>query len=88
MAEPRDLAGIDMGGQVSFSRENGEAVLRYVFDEVEQRDVDGYVMLDASRVRSHIAAMITMSHRAELVPDFNGELRVGTRVTVFVAKKA
>jgi hypothetical protein len=32
--------------------------------------------------------MITMGGRAELVPDFEGELRVGTRVTVFVAEKA
>ena len=88
MAEARALAGIDMSGLVSFSRENGRAVLRRVFDDVDQRDLDGFVMLDASGVRSHIAAMITMGHRAELIPDFDGKLRVGTRVTVFVAKKA
>jgi SAM-dependent methyltransferase len=88
MAEARELAGIDMRGKVAFSRENGEAILARVFEKVQQRDVDGWVELDVNGVRRHIGAMITMGGRAELVEDFAGELRVGTRVTVFVAEKA
>jgi len=88
MHEARELAGVDMRGQVSFSRENGRAILERVFDHVEQRDVDGSVMLEVDAVRTHIAAMITVGDRAEHVPDFEGELRVRTRHTVFVAEKA
>jgi SAM-dependent methyltransferase len=88
MAEARELAGIDMTGQVSFSRENGRDILARVFERVERRDVEGWVMLDAQEVRAHVGAMITMGDRARFVPDFEGTLRVGTRVTVFVAEKA
>jgi SAM-dependent methyltransferase len=88
MAEARELAGIDMRGQLSFSRENGRKILAGSFESVEQRDVDGWVMLDATGVRNHIGAMITVGGRAELVPDFAGELRVGARQTVFVAEKS
>jgi len=32
--------------------------------------------------------MITMRDRANAVPDFEGEMRSGTRISVFVAQKA
>jgi SAM-dependent methyltransferase len=88
LSEARELAGIDMRGRVSFSRENGGRSLSRHFDSVELRAVDGWVNLHADALRSHIGSMITMSERAALIPDFEGPLRVGTRWAVFVAEKA
>jgi SAM-dependent methyltransferase len=87
LSEARELAGIDMRGRVSFSRENGGRSLNRHFDSVELRAVDGWVNLHADAVRSHIGSMITMSERAALIPDFEGSLRAGTRVGIFVAEK-
>jgi SAM-dependent methyltransferase len=88
LSEARELAGIDMRGRVSFSRENGGRRLSRHFDSVELRAVDGWVNLRADAVRSHIGSMITMSERAALIPDCESPLRVGTRWAVFVAERA
>jgi SAM-dependent methyltransferase len=89
LSEARELAGVDMRGRVSFSRENGEPILARHFDAVERRDVDGWVTFsDADAVRRLIGSMVTMFPHASSVPDFEGTLRAGTRVTVFVAEKA
>jgi SAM-dependent methyltransferase len=89
LSEARELAGINMRGRVPFSRENGMTILRRFFEPVEQRDVDGWVTFpDAGAVRTHIASMITVGHRASFVDDFEGPLRAGTRWSVFVAQKS
>ena len=87
--EARRLAGVDMRGRLSFSRENGEALLRRHFAHVERRDLDAWVTFaDADAVRSYVASMITMHAAAERVPELDGPLRAGTRVSVFVAETA
>lgn len=89
LSEARALAGIDMRGRVSFSRENGQRLLSPHFAHVERRDADGWVTFpNADAVRSYVRSMITMRDRANEVPDFEGEMRSGTRVSVFVAQKA
>ena len=89
LQEVRTLAGVDMAGKVSFSRENGEAALRRHFQTVARHDVDGWVKFeDRDAVRRYIASMITEGAKADLVPDLPGPLRAGRRVSVFVADKA
>jgi SAM-dependent methyltransferase len=86
--EIRRLAGVDMRGQVAFSRENGGDALRRHFAQVERRDVDAWVTFaDGDAVRRYIRSMVTMRHRADEVPDLDEPVRAGTRVTVFVAEK-
>jgi SAM-dependent methyltransferase len=88
LAEARALAGVDMRGQVAFSRENGDEALRRHFAEVERRDVDAWVTFpDHHAVRAYIRSMVTMRHRADLVPEFDEPIRAGARVSIFVATK-
>jgi hypothetical protein len=90
LSEARELAGIDMRGHISFSRENGEVLLLGHFASVERRDVDGWVaFLDRLAVQSYIDTLDALLQRSQRpVSDFDGELRAGARVTVFVAEKA
>jgi SAM-dependent methyltransferase len=90
LAEARELAGIDMTGRLSFSRENGEAALERHFASVERRDVDGWVTFeDRSAVQRYIDTLDALLPRSrfELAP-FDGELRAGAHVTIFVARVA
>lgn len=88
LQEARDLAGVDMAGKLAFSRENGRSWLEPRFARVERIDVDGWVTFaDAESVRRYVRSMITESSKADLVADFDGPLRAGRRVTVFVADK-
>jgi SAM-dependent methyltransferase len=88
LQEARNLAGVDMSGRLSFSRENGESTLRRHFPFVRRLDVDGWVTFsDADSVRDYVASMITESAKASLVADFAEPLRAGRRVSVFVADK-
>jgi len=87
--EARALAGIDMRGQVTFSRENGEEVLRRHFGRVQRRDLDGWVTFPhAEALRSYVRTLVTMRHRADDVLEFDQPVRAGTRVSIFVAEKA
>jgi ubiquinone/menaquinone biosynthesis C-methylase UbiE len=89
LQEARDLAGVDMSGRLSFSRENGEEALHRHFSTVARLDVDGWVTFpDADAVRQYVGSMITESAKADRVADFSGSLRAGRRVSVFVADKA
>lgn len=89
LQEARELACVDMSGKVPFSRENGETSLLRHFTTISRRDVDGWVTFeDREAVRRYIASMITESAKAELVREFAGPLRAGSRATVFVADKA
>ena len=89
LEEARALAGIDMRGRSSFSRENGEAQLERHFAQVERRDVDAWVTFaDAEAVRAYVRSMVTMRDAAERVPELDGPLRAGARVSVFVAQTA
>ena len=90
LAEARELAGIDMRGHVSFSRENGREILSRHFATVEQHDVDGWVTFaDRDAVQRYIDTLDTLLQRSRyVVGPVEGELRAGARVTVFVAQKA
>jgi SAM-dependent methyltransferase len=86
--EARAVAGIDMRGRVTFSRENGEVALLRHFARLERRDLDGWVTFpDGEALRSYIRTLVTMRDRADHVPDFEKPLRAGTRVGIFVAEK-
>lgn len=90
LSEARELAGIDMRGQVSFSRENGEELLLRHFATVERHDVDGWVTFaDPRAAQRYIDTLDNLFPRSQhRVSHFDGELRAGARVTVFVAEKA
>jgi len=79
-----------MRGRISFSRENGEELLSRHFVSVESRDVDGWVTFaDRQAVQGYIDSLDTLLQRSRRpVNEFDGELRAGARVTVFVAEKA
>ena len=90
LAEARELAGIDMRGRVSFSRENGREILARHFATVEQHDVEGWVTFaHRNAVQRYVDTLDTLLQRSRYeVGPFDGELRAGTRVTVFIAEKA
>jgi SAM-dependent methyltransferase len=88
LSEARRLAGVDMRRRVPFSRENGEAILGRHFESVERRDVDGWVTFAGREdVQRYVDSLLAPGSR-DRVREFDGELRAGARVTVFVAEKA
>jgi len=69
MDEIRALAGIDMVGRVTFSRENGTASLRRHFAVVDQHDVDQWVTFpDAAAVRRFMSRRCPHVRAAADVP--------------------
>jgi SAM-dependent methyltransferase len=88
LSEARAHAGISMVGQVSFSRENGEASLRRHFAYVRHEDVDGTVTFDDTEaVRAYVRALTTWKHAAGDVPELETPIRATTRNTIFVTEK-
>jgi SAM-dependent methyltransferase len=89
LAEARSHAGFSMAGQLTFSRENGEAALRRHFPLVERTDVDGALTFpDAAAIRAYLLSLVTAKQAADNVPELTEPLRATTRNTVFVAEKA
>jgi SAM-dependent methyltransferase len=89
LAEARSHAGFSMAGQLTFSRENGEAALRRHFPLVERTDVDGALTFpDAAAIRAYLLSLVTAKHAADNFPELTEPLRATTRNTVFVAEKA
>ena len=85
LSEARDLA--DIGIRSSFTRENGEEILMRHFASVERHDVDGWVTFEnRDAVQAYIDTRPGATDR-DRVRDFEGELRAGARVTIFVAEK-
>lgn len=88
LAEALATAGVDMHGQLAFSRENGDERLRRHFTHVERRDVDGIVTFRSHyEVRAYVASGITMARLADRVPAFDGPLHATRRVSIFVARR-
>jgi SAM-dependent methyltransferase len=88
LREVWDLIG---AGHVSlpFGSENGEAILRRHFAEVERRDVEVWVTIpDADAVRRYVASSVLRRRFAEQVPSFDGPLRARRFNSVFVAVTA
>jgi len=91
LEEARAHAGVSMVGRLPFNRDNGREILERHFTTVEQIDVDGWVTFpDAEAIRRYIRSMIVIAEAAsaDRVPDYVGPVRAGTRVTVFVARRA
>ena len=78
-----------MAGQMTFSRENGEAALRRHFPLVERTDVDGALTFpDTEAISAYLRSLVTAKHAADNVPELADPLRATTRNTIFVAEKA
>ena len=89
LEEARVHAEVTMVGRLPFNRDNGEEILSRHFATVERIDVDGWVTFPgAEAIRRYVRSMITEGANADRVPDDVGPVRAGTRVTVFVARRA
>ncbi len=72
--------------QLSFSRENGDAILGKSFEHVEVRLGRGVVTFpNREEVRIYISSTITRADLAERLPDFDGPLVAHSDSVVFVA---
>lgn len=87
IAEVWELLGVrEPRDPLSFTRENGEELLRRHFAHVERRDVDGELVFpDTESMRVFVASTIDRAHLAPQVPALTGEFRATTRHVVFVA---
>jgi SAM-dependent methyltransferase len=71
---------------LTFTRENGEAVLAGRFGKVERHDVDGELVFpDTESLRTFVASTIDRAHLAPRVPEIEEPFRAVTRHVVFVA---
>ena len=88
LQEMRDLLGLEREA-TTFSRENGEGLLRAHFARVELRDAAGAVMFpDREAVQAYVLASGAMFEGRKDVPQFEGPLVVRRSPVVFVAEKA
>lgn len=89
LEEARSHVGFSMVGRVSFSRENGEAVLGRYFKTVQRIDVDGSVTFaDTDAIRAYVRWLVLTTDEAGEVPDLVEPLVATTRNTIFVAEKS
>lgn len=71
---------------LSFTRENGEALLQPFFTRIERRDIDGELVFpDTEALRTFVASTIDSAHLAPEVPAITEPFRGTTRHVVFVA---
>jgi ubiquinone/menaquinone biosynthesis C-methylase UbiE len=71
---------------LSFTRENGEALLQPFFTRIERRDIEGELMFpDTEALRTFVASTIDSAHLAPEVPEIPEPFRATTRHVVFVA---
>ena len=87
----RELRDLLPGGRppMSFSRENGEEVLRRHFADVERRDVDAWTTAQTREmVRDYVASMASITGSPDALASFETPLRIRTAVSIFVARKA
>lgn len=76
----------DSPGLWTFSRENGEEILKRHFPSVERRDITSTLLFpDRDAVVRYISAAPTRKHLAEKVPQFDGPFRTRLLHTLFVA---
>jgi SAM-dependent methyltransferase len=85
MQELAALLGVEREPS-SFSRENGEQLLRSHFARVERRDAFGSVVFPSVREAQEYvdASVVFAAHR---LPELDGPLRVTTAPVVFVAER-
>ena len=71
---------------LSFTRENGEALLQPHFSHVERRDVQvDLVFPDTEAIRTFVASTIDRAHLAPQVPEISEPFHATARHVVFVA---
>lgn len=71
---------------LSFTRENGEALLQPFFTRVERRDIGGEMVFpDTEALRTFVASTIDSAHLAPNVPEISEPFHATTRHVVFVA---
>jgi ubiquinone/menaquinone biosynthesis C-methylase UbiE len=71
---------------LSFTRENGEALLQPFFTRVERRDIEGELIFpDTEALRTFVASTIDSAHLEPEVPEISEPFRATTRHVVFVA---
>ncbi len=86
MGEVWELLFGDPRLDLSFCRENGEALLREHFSHVERIDIDGTVVFsDHSAVQHFIAGHMNGAELAAQLPSFEGSLHATRRASVFIA---
>lgn len=75
-------------GELTFSRESGEARLRRHFDRVERRDADATVVFpDRAALHAYLRALMRGTDLADRLPAFEGAFRARSAQSVFVAEK-
>jgi SAM-dependent methyltransferase len=88
LQELRDLLGLGQRPDTTFSRENGEELLRPHFARVELRDASGAVTFpDRDAALAYVRASITIFEGRDTLPDFEGPLVVRRSPVIFVAEK-
>jgi SAM-dependent methyltransferase len=88
IADVWELIGIDEPREpLKFARENGEALLRSHFSDVERHDFEGELVFpDTETLRTFVASTIDRAHLAPQVPDISEPFHARTRHVIFVAK--
>lgn len=82
--ELKQLMGADI--DYPFSGENGEAILRRHFGDVERRDAEGYAMFEPDEAVAYIKASKWL-WSAGPIPDLDAPIRVTKAPVIFVAAK-
>jgi SAM-dependent methyltransferase len=89
IAEVWELIGVTEPREpLSFTRENGEAVLAQRFGHVERREFEGELVFpDTESLRTFVASTIDRAHLAPQVPQISEPFRARVRHVIFVAKE-
>jgi hypothetical protein len=83
------LLGGDVTSGLSFGYENGETALSPYFTQIDRREANGTVVFpDRASLVDFVAATISRSHLAELVPELTEPFQTRSTHCVFVAGKS
>jgi SAM-dependent methyltransferase len=87
IAEVWDLIGVTEPREpLSFTRENGEALLAPHFADVVRHDVDTEIVFpDTDSLRTFVASTIDRAHLAPQVPEISEPFHATARHVIFVA---
>lgn len=87
IAEVWDLIGItEPRDPLSFTRENGEALLSPRFANIERREIDVEIVFpDTESLRTFVASTIDRAHLAPQVPEISEPFHATARHVIFVA---
>jgi len=86
LAGVREIAG-DVAWTRTFTRENGAAMIRKHFAQIERRDADGWITIDDDATVRAFVVSLGQGMPDEL-PPYDLPLRARRATSVFVATKA